>query len=125
MPAGEQEAPCSLLFRDLSGRDNFTNLEADDRIRLQKFVANQAERANTAHTNELNTADQRNETARKRTQLTNYEILQKRILDYRAYAIGDRTGPAVTHVTAADLSGFRAVTKEMRGSLTTRILGEE
>ena len=125
MPPGKQEAQYNLLFRDLSDRDKFTNLEEDDRIRLQKFVANQAERANTAYTNELNTADARNETARKRTQLTNYEILQKRILDYRAYAIGDRKGPAVKNVTEADISGLRGVTKEMRDSLTKMMRGED
>ena len=125
MPPGEQEAQYNLLFKDLSDRDKFTNLEEDDRIRLQKFVANQAERANTAYTNELNTADARNETARKRTQLTNYEILQKQILDYRAYAIGDRTGPAVKNVTEADISSLRGVTKPMRDSLTKMMRGED
>ena len=121
----QQERAYDNLFIRLNDNAQFRNLEQDDRIKLQKFVANQSERAGTSYANRISRETSRNEKVRKDTQLATYESLQKRILDYRQYVLSDGQGTPVNPVTEADISGLRSVTKPMRDSLRKMMRGED
>ena len=125
MDDSQQERAYDNLFIRLNDNAQFRNLEQDDRIKLQKFVANQSERAGTSYANRISTETARNEKVRKDTQLATYESLQKRILDYRQYVLSDGQGTPVNPVTEADISGLRSVTKPMRDSLRKMMRGED
>ena len=120
----QQERAYDNLFIRLNDNEQFRNLEQDDRIKLQKFVANQSERAGTSYANRINRETAQNEKKRKVTQVATYESLQKRILDYRQYAMTGEGDP-VNPVTEADISGMREVTKPMRDSLRKMMRGED
>ena len=125
MDDSQQERAYDKLFIRLNDNAQFRNLEQDDRIKLQKFVANQSERAGTSYANRISRETSRNEKVRKDTQLATYESLQKRILDYRQYVLSDGQGTPVNPVTEADISGLRSVTKPMRDSLRKMMRGED
>lgn len=121
----DQERAYDNLFIRLNDSSQFPNLEQDDRIKLQKFVAKQSESASTSYANRISTETARNEKNRKIKQVATFEDLQKRILDYRQYVLSDRQGDPVNPVTEADISGLRAVTKPMRDSLRKMMRGED
>ena len=121
----DQERAYDELFIRLNDSSQFPNLEQDDRIKLQRFVANQSERAGTSYANRISIETARNEKNRKIKQLATYESLQKRILDYRQYVLSDGRGDPVNPVTEADISGLREVTKPMRDALRKMMRGED